>query len=433
MLKGNILSEKAPDLPGVYQFIGKTGGIIYVGKAKNLKNRLGSYFANNLQRKTAEMVSNAKKVLFRITSNEFEAIILEAELIKKYQPKYNSQLKDDKSNLYIVFTKDKYPIVKTVRKHELDRANYKLIIGPFTSGQTARRVLTISRKIIPFATHLPQKRACLYSQMGLCNPCPSIILKTEGEKKVNLEKKYRKNISRLKKILTGKVKTVQRELVKEMKGYAKNQEFEKAEDTQKQLVTLENILNPAASIERYIDNPNLIEDIRKSETKALENLLHPYFGKLNLKLIECYDCAHLAGTARTASKVAFVGGEADKSKYRHFKVKKAKRGDDYGSLKEVLGRRVLADDWKNVSGRPDLIVIDGGKGQVSTALEVISEIAIIGLAKRYETVVIKTKKGFINFRPEGPALRLLQRMRNEAHRFARRYHHFLVKRSLKVS
>src|SRR5260221_13293277 len=153
-----IKPKNLPENPGIYQFKDESKKVIYVGKAKNLKNRLGSYFSNQLLPKTAQMISNAKSVDYMIVASEFEALLLEANLIKRYKPKYNIALKDDKSPLYIGITKDKYPRVITFRKKDMSNLDLKASFGPFLDGGGAQRILRIIRRIIPFSQHLPSKR-----------------------------------------------------------------------------------------------------------------------------------------------------------------------------------------------------------------------------------------------------------------------------------
>src|SRR5258708_35962518 len=212
-MQRNDKIKNAPENPGVYQFKDIAGKIIYVGKAKNLKNRLSSYFSNQLLPKTAQMVSLAKDVVYIKVESKFEALLLEANLIKKYKPKYNIALKDDKSPLYIGITKDEYPRIIVFRKPELKTLNLKDYFGPFITGYSSKRILRLIRKIFPFSTHLPTDKICLYKQLGLCDPCPSEI---ENEidpiKKLELRKKYLRNIQNIKKILRGHLKNTTSQL-----------------------------------------------------------------------------------------------------------------------------------------------------------------------------------------------------------------------------
>lgn len=423
--------EKIPENPGVYQFKNKEGAVIYVGKAKNLKNRLGSYFLTNLLPKTAQMVATATSVSYIIVNSEFEALLLEANLIKKYRPKYNIALKDDKSPLYIGITKDKYPRIVALRKSEFPNFKLQNYYGPFLSGFSSKRVLRLLRKIFPYSTHLPAKKVCLYHQLGLCDPCPSQIEnETDPVKKQELRKKYLRNVRNVKRILSGKLGQVGLDLEKEIKELAKTERFEEAKVVASQLKTFKYVSETHEyDVEEYLTNPNFVEDIRDNERKKLKEILLKYIDVDDLIRIECFDIAHLSGSFPTASMVTFIDGDAEKKYYRHFKIYQNKKNSDVDSMQEVIKRRLKhLEDW----GRPDLIVIDGGKPQLSSVHDLLEEanIPFIGLAKRLETIVIYKDGKFIEIRPTGGALNLLQRIRDEAHRFARRLHHSQMKKSL---
>ncbi len=426
--------QELPETPGVYLFKDVKNRVIYIGKAKNLKSRVTSYFGTNLATKTLAMVTDARDLSFIKVNTEFEALLLEARLVREKQPKYNIQLKDDKSHLYIAITADKYPRVIALRKTDMGEFRLKTVFGPFIEGQSVREVLRWLRKIIPYSSHFPSKRVCIYKQIGLCDPCPSEIENEKSQKrKIYLKRKYLANIRKIKKLLSGGLNSVKNDLVKEMNEYSKKEMFEEAQKTAEQIRALEYITTPQSAPDLYLKDPNLIEDIREKEMVQLKKLLSNYFNIKKLNRIECFDVAHLAGSNPTASMVTFINGDADKSYYRHFKVYLKKKGSDTDSMRSILERRIKHFDppgggW----GKPDLIIVDGGKPQVSIAEEVLKnyKIPIIGLAKRYETIVIKKGEKFIELRPKGPALNLLQRIRDEAHRFARRLHHKQVKKSL---
>lgn len=423
-----------PETPGIYQFKDKDGEIIYIGKAKNLKNRVASYFSNNLLPKTAQMVSTATDITFIKVMSEFEALLLEANLIKKYKPKYNIALKDDKSPLYIGITKDTYPRIITFRKTELADLKLKTYFGPYLTGNSVKQILRRIRKIFPFSTHLPTTKICIYKQLGLCDPCPSEIEKTEDTKlKKELRKKYLRNVINVKNLLMGKLGKVGEDLEKEIKIASKNERYEEAGQLSHQLNLLKKVsIQTDVEIEEYLTNPNLAEDIREMETIELQEVLSKYFPDFSRPIrIECFDIAHLAGSYPTASMVTFVDGEAEKKFYRHFKIYQSKKRSDVDSMREVIRRRIKhLGDW----GRPDLIVIDGGKPQLSKVHDLLEteNLPFIGLAKRLETIVILTNGSFTEVRAEGAYLHLLQRIRDEAHRFARRLHHKQIKDNIKL-
>jgi excinuclease ABC subunit C len=331
-------------------------------------------------------------------------------------PKYNSASKDDKHPLYIKITKEKYPRVITVRKN--DDIPTLSLFGPFPSSTSVYSVLRMLRRIFPFSDHKLGKRACIYSHMGLCVPCPNTITTKEEETK------YLKNIKSIKAILSGRIKTVQSQLDTEMKAFSTKENFEEANKVLDQIQKLDYITQSRIPSESYLENPNLNEDIRTKEIAHLKSLLISYFSSIgSLERIECYDIAHLAGSSPTASMVTFIGGEPDKSLYRHFRIKKARGGDDYDSLAEVAKRRKkYFGSW----GKPDLIIVDGGKGQVTAFNKEIIDIPVIGIAKRVETLIV----GKNQIRLNGLGLNLIQRLRDEAHRFARVYHHKLVSKNM---
>ena len=432
LLEKRKIKRNLPESPGVYIFKDETGKPIYIGKARNLKNRVASYFTGTLEGKTSRMIEEAEDLSFMKVSSEFEAILLEAVLVKKHLPKFNSQLRDDKTPLYIGITKETLPRVLTFRKTQLKLEDLAKVYGPFTSSSTVRTVLQLVRRAFPFSQHKPSGRVCIYSQIGLCNPCPSKIMKskTEAEKR-ELAKAYKQNILNVKKVLSGKGNLVQKNLEKKMKDYAKTEKFEKAQKIKEQLELLDLISKPYISSSMYLKDPNLVEDIRKKEIRDLREKILPYLRIKSLRRIECFDVAHLAGTNPTASMVTFINGEPDKSFYRHFKIYIRNTRSDTDMMKSVIERRQLHwQDW----GTPDLIIVDGGRGQISAAKSASLTVPVIGLAKGRETLIFKTEKGFERLPlPESPAKALVQRLRDEAHRFARKHHHNLVAKSFKSS
>jgi excinuclease ABC subunit C len=426
--------------PKVYKDLPETAGIyvffkdllpIYIGKAINLKRRVSSYFEFNLEPKTSRMVKDAQNLSFIQVNSELEALILEAKLIRLYLPKYNIAAKDDKHPLYIQITKEKYPRIITVRKIAENQKSIAFY-GPFPSTRNVQAVLKMIRRIFPFSDHKLGKRGCLYSHIGLCNPCPSIIERiTDKSQKVNERTKYLKNIRNIKYILDGNIRKLQKNLIKEMSDASKNQDYETATEVRDRLQRIEYITRPQMPTEFYMQNPNLYEDIRISELKEFKKMLTDHKLDIkNLKRIECFDVAHLAGTKATASMVTFNKGEPDKSYYRHFRIRQAKSSSDIDSLKEVITRRLNhIKDW----GKPDLIIVDGGVAQVNTFNKVIinykSNIPVIGIAKNPDRLIVADKKLLLR----GSSLHFVSRMRDEAHRFARRYHHQLISNALTIN
>ncbi|HSX49208.1 MAG TPA: UvrB/UvrC motif-containing protein, partial [Candidatus Saccharimonadales bacterium] len=297
-----------------------------------------------------------------------------------------------------------------------------------------KQILRRIRKIFPFSTHLPTTKICIYKQLGLCDPCPSEIEKTQDmNQKKELRKKYLRNALNVKNLLMGKLGKVGEDLEKEIKEASKNERFEEAGELSRQLNLLKKVsVQTDFEIGEYLANPNLTEDIREMEITELQKVLSNYFSNLSKPIrIECFDIAHLAGSYPTASMVTFVDGEAEKKFYRHFKIYQSKKRSDVDSMREVIKRRIKhLSDW----GRPDLIVIDGGKPQLSKVHDLLEEehLPFIGLAKRLETIVILANDGFTEVRADGNYLHLLQRIRDEAHRFARRLHHKQIKDNIKL-
>ncbi|MEK7497724.1 MAG: GIY-YIG nuclease family protein [Patescibacteria group bacterium] len=406
---------KTPDSPGVYIFWNKLGKEVYIGKARNLKSRIASYFATKLYLKTKKMMAEAVRLTFIKTSSEFEALLLEANLVRKLIPKYNIELKDDKSPIYIGITNDKYPRILTVRKTQLSLLNFKQVFGPYPESGSVKYILKFLRKAFPYSEHKLGKRACIYSQIGLCDPCPNAI-QTDKQRK-----NYLKNIQSLRAILSGNISKITKELRENMHKASKEERYEEAKEILTKINALDYLTQKRLSTSGYLENPNFAEDLRKEELNELEK-----FSKVkNLHSIVCLDVAHLGGTYPTASMVTFVDGVPEKSLYRRFNIKTKLKGDT-DRLLEVFKR------IKKYPA-PDLMIVDGGKPQVSAARSVFADaFPVVGLAKQYETLVIKNGDKFKELRlPNGNAKKFMQRLRNEAHRFARSYHHLLVAKAIK--
>ncbi len=440
--KNNI--NNLPELPGIYIFWDKENSPLYIGKSRNLKARIRFYIGKNLPEKTKSMINKTSFFSIIKVTSELEALLLEANLIKLYQPKFNFNLKDDKNPLYIKITKEEYPQVLTARKIDLDlKTGRKLsYFGPFPSSQNVKTVLSLLRKIFPFSQHKVSKKACFYNQLGLCDPCPSVIAKTKDKKeKILSKKRYLENIKRIKEVLSGKIDKVILELDKKMEKLSKEERYEEALIIRDQIQKLRYITQTPIPAIEFIKNPNLEQDLRKQELQELKNLLSNYIKLKTLPYrIECYDVAHLSGTFPTASMVTFINAEPEKNLYRQFKIRQKRGADDIASLKEVSQRRARhfnALNTKEYWGIPDLILVDGGKAQVAVFWNEMKKyhIPVIGLAKRYETLIVPTPApGRPIFKPisipRGHALNLLQRIRDEAHRFARKLHHKLIQKEL---
>jgi excinuclease ABC subunit C len=407
-----------PNLPsktGVYLFKNAQGQVIYVGKAVNLKSRVHSYFQNNLLPKTSLLVSEIESIDYIEVQSEIEALILEANLIKKFRPRYNVRLKDDKDYLYIKVTKEKYPRIITARLRDLDAA--KIYFGPFPNSRAVRQTIRLIQKLFPhWICKNPPGQTCLYAHINLCfGPC----------RKDFEPKEYEKRVHQIILFLKGKKDKVVKQITKEMNQKAKDLNFEKAALLRDQLESINYVTTQTRLVSHYLQNPNLLDDLRREELHQLEEIL-------NLKKIpariECYDISNTMGKEASGSMIVFTQAQADKSQYRKFKIKRSPGVDDYAMLKEVLQRR-----FKNTWPSPDLIVIDGGKGQLKVACEVLKEtgrdIPIISLAKRREEIFLPIQPASLKLPQSSPALQLIQRLRDEAHRFALNYHRHLRRKS----
>jgi len=437
------LSTKVKNLPrepGVYLFKNKQEKVIYVGKAKNLKSRVSSYFQKKLilEPKTRVLVSRITDLEIILTATELEALILEAELIKKYWPKYNIAHKDDKTHLFIVIRKEnKLPKVITARKTDLKKSDIKF--GPYTNSTTTKQILRTMRKIFPFRDCSPSKFAryqrmnkpCLYGHLSLCMaPC---LAETDL-------KHTQREITRLKNFLLGKSSSVIRDYERLMQKASQEKKYELAAHYRDMLKKFEYVRTSFKTPDQYIDNPNLLEDIAARSLKDLKEGI-PILDNEPLH-IECYDISNISGKEAVGSMVVSLEGKITKSHYKRFKIKLKNQPDDVFMMKEVLTRRIqrgLEVKSKDFSwSLPDLIVLDGGKGQVSAGLEVTDsmgvKIPVIGLIKKKETLVYKNNGEFEekNLPETNEGLKLLIRLRDEAHRFAQSYHRRLRLKKIKV-
>lgn len=538
-----------PDLSGCYLYYDKDNTVIYVGKAKNLKRRVKSYF-NRSQKstKTIALVSKIERLEYIITDTEVEAFILEDQLIKKYKPKYNILLKDDKKYPYFLITNEDFPRILVVRKKNLnpDKGHF---FGPYTDIRAMYSTLDFIKKIFPLKQCKQPKfksRPCLYYDIGKClAPCQNKISSDE----------YKKLVYQAELFLTGKQGELLKQLMEQIQKYSDSEQFEKAaklrdsyfdlqKTLEKQKVVYEStrlnediisILQDGGIFAivilmiregRLIDKKSFtykVEETEKSEffatffkeyysmlkldfpdkiisselesvgEKALYeewleiiskkkvkisygktqagkkmqeladknakdvlekakiqslvelandfNEVGAYLSeKLKLKnfpyKIECYDISHIQGTNTVASGICFINGVPKKSLYKRYKVKSTEgKPDDFQSMKEVLTRRFKRlgeEGWE----KPDLIIIDGGKGQLSSVMQIVNELGISGidivsLAKREEEVFLPNKSTSIMLPRGSSALFLIQRIRDEAHRFAITYHRNLRLKALK--
>lgn len=406
-----------PSGPGIYFFLDRKGNVLYVGKAKNLKKRVSNYFTNTtgILEKTKLLIFQAHKIKTIKTSSEIEAFLLEANYIKEYKPKFNLKLTDGKAYPLIRITiKDKYPKVLVARKTDDKKSLY---FGPYPQAKSMRLVLKTIRKIFPFQS-IPNhgKGICLYHHLELC-PCPSVF------DSLDLKKEYKKNIKHLIAFLNGKTKKVLSDLKKERDIFSKKEEFEKANLIQQKITAIELIINSYSLRFDQDINPNMKEDLAKLALKSLKEILLLNNIKVtSLERIECYDISNTSGKNATGSMVVFTNGQKDASSYRKFRIKNNHvLPDDFAMMEEVLSRRLKHQEWTF----PDLFIVDGGKGQVSSALKALSEnnieIPVVGLAKKEETIITSNFKEII-LPKDSQALKLMMEIRDEAHRFAITYH-----------
>lgn len=430
--------------PGVYFHKDTAGKIIYVGKAAILKNRVSSYFQNSKTRdpKTHILVGEIADTDWVVVGSEVEALFLESELIKRYKPKYNIELRDDKNWNYIKIGKQAYPVISYVRRPLDDGASY---FGPFTEGDAMKRAMKYLRRIFPYVTHDPlPPRACLQAHLGLC---------PNAEEGAITPAAYKRQINQLAMYLRGDKDKLLREIERDMKRAAGRKDYEAAAKARDQLRDLQ------ALGKQMIFGDKELFDL------TLDQALVGLSERLDLagipRRIEAYDISHMQGTDNVASMVVFTDGVPNRDQYRRFKMR-LPGNNDFAHMHEVIERRFSGknlEDWP----KPDLILIDGGKGQLASALDVLDAkgiaIPAMGLAKREEEIIrrnsnvqipiskvnsqklnVATSAGHwedeawvtantdfevILLPPSSHVLQLLQRVRDEAHRFAVTYHGLL--------
>jgi excinuclease ABC subunit C len=529
--KQKAILASLPDTPGIYRYYNKEDILIYVGKAKDLKKRVTSYFSKQSQynRKTEKLVSEIERLEYTITNSEFDALLLENNFIKENQPKYNILLKDDKTFPYLCILKERFPRIISTRKFIPKQGEY---FGPYTSVVTMKAVLELVRQLYSIRTcslllskeNIEQKKfkVCLEFHIGNCKgPC-------EG---LQEESSYLDEIAQARNILKGDLSVVENEFIRRMTVASEAMEFEKAALYKHKLELLEKfqtkslVVNPkltnidvvtitSTETEAFInylkikegsiifstnlevkkkldetdeeilslvvqelrttyhsDNPEVFtnlslpvksegfenvvpqigdkkklvdlslknalyqkrdKEISKEEQKSKKNkVLHIMQENLRLiqypKIIECFDNSNFQGTNPVASMVRFVDGKPDKKGYRHFNIKTVTGPDDFASMKEIVGRR-----YKRIMEEqgeyPQLIIVDGGKGQLSSACEALQEVGlygkipIVGIAKKLEEIYYPEDPLPLLISKKSPALLLIQRIRDEAHRFAITFH-----------
>lgn len=416
-----------PNAPGVYFHKNARGQIIYVGKAAVLKNRVRQYFQNsrNMDPKTIVLVSEIADTDWIVTESEIDALFLESEMVKRYKPRYNVLLQDDRSQLFVRITmRDAYPYISFTRMPMDDGADY---YGPYYNGWAVKKALKYLRRIFPYSVHaVMPKRVCLQYHLGLC---PGV----EEQKVTSVE--YKKTLYKLILYLKGERKKLIKQLEAEMKQAAKAQNYELAAKRRNQIRNLKELQKQIIFSDReFMD---ISKDQALSGLSALLTIPLP-------RRIEGYDISHMQGTNNVASMVVASNGLADKAEYRKFKMR-LPGNNDFGHMHEVISRRFsgLHLDWP----KPDLLLIDGGKGQLTAAIQALKErgvnVPAIGLAKRLEEIVIHKQSSDVKLNAkhlqgayvtenqdyyivllpkDSHIVKLLQRIRDESHRFAVSYH-----------
>jgi len=428
MISSNIKikNQTLPDFPGVYFFYDKNQNLLYIGKATSLKKRVSSYFSKAHDRRIAEMVSQIARIDYLETPTVIEALVLEANQIKAKSPKYNILERDDKSFLYLTISNEDFPRPILYRGLDLEKLEinpfdrhlstkakkyFLAVFGPYTSGSALRKSLDIIRKIIPWSDCRPpavtgKTKACFDVHIGRCpGVCSGAIEK----------KAYRKIIRNLILFFEGKKNSLIVSLKKDMKKAAAEKRFEEAGKIRNKIFALEHIQDVAV-ISR--------EDSELPFAK-LKDVSFDLRGR-----IEAYDISNISGTSAVGSMVVFEDGQPDKKSYRKFKIKTVKGANDTAMLEEVLRRRLLrAEKQPGAWPLPEVFVIDGGEGQVNRANQILEEfkikIPVIGLAKGFDRkqdrLVFKANdKELAQLATSGKEL--FQQVRDEAHRFAVKYH-----------
>lgn len=394
-----------PDTPGVYFMKDAQGEIIYVGKAGSLKKRVSSYFSHHgLSVKTGVMMSYVRDISYETLPSEHEALLRESELIKKWQPRFNISLKDDKSYPYIIVTHEDFPRVCIGRRRKKTEQDADFF-GPYTQARLLRRALKILRRSFPFCScrAFPGK-TCLNFDLDLClAPCVQKVRRG----------KYLAVIRSLEDFLTKKDTDLVEDLSHRLQKLVRQERFEDAAKLRDQLEAL-----------------SILTSLKKSFPETMREWGD--WEKLGLRKeprrIETFDISNYSGQESVGSMVSFWDARPDKNNYRRFRIRSVEGIDDYAMIREVVGRRyrrILEEGQKF----PDLILIDGGAGHLAAARAVLLSLGVTvpvaAIAKEEELIYIPQRRMPVKLEKSSPALRLIQACRNEAHRFAVKYHHLL--------
>ncbi len=416
---------KFPSTPGVYLFQDQAGRVLYIGKAKNLRARVGSYFlaAAAEDQRTAHLVREAYDVDFVETESDVDALLMEARLIKDIQPKFNRDLRDDKSFPYLqITTHEDYPRVEVTRE---PRSSGAKLYGPFANAGSLRGAVQAMQRVFKFRTcsldieaddeRWRWFRPCLLASINQCTaPCNLRIGKEE----------YRNDIKRLRMFLEGNRKKLLNQMQAEMADAAANLRFEQAARLRDEIGMLER-LRDRGELDKH-EQPEVFFIDPKKGLAGLQKIFKLASRPRN---IEGVDIAHLGGNETVASLVQFIDGLPFKPGYRRFRIRDVEGIDDYASIREVVARR-----YRKLRAEgdifPDVLLVDGGIGQLRRAMEAFEKLQIepplvLSLAKKEELVYAMGRNKPLRLSRRSYALRLLQYVRDEAHRFAQHYHHIL--------
>lgn len=402
--------KDVPTEPGVYIFRNFAQDPIYVGKASVLKNRLSSYFqdSKNHHQKTKAMLSHVHDFEWMVLESEQAALVKENELIKLWQPHYNIMLRDDKTYPWVKVTlQDSFPRIYFTRKLQMDGALY---YGPYPKVYDAKKIISYvieTYKIRDCKDNIQENtltEACLNLQIGTCDgPCQNLIS----------AKNYQQLIKKACRFLEGQQKDILRTLKQEMERSARNMRFEKAAELRDMIQAAESIAK-GKSIKKTFQSEAIIKELQE-KLQLTEAPIH----------MECFDISNISGTNPVASQVVFKHAKPSKKDYRKYKIKTVEGIDDFAMMHEAV-YRAYARRIQEKKDLPQLIIVDGGKGQLSAAHDALTQLGLdipmIGLAKQFELIYTPGAKDPIVLSKYTDALKLLQNIRDEAHRFAISFH-----------
>ncbi len=401
-------TKDLPSAPGVYLMKGREGTVLYIGKARDIKKRVSSYFQNKTSSpKIDVLVGRIEDVDYIETATEVDALLLEAQLIRKYSPRYNTRAKDDKSFPFIKITGEKFPLIHITRTKTDRKSTY---YGPFTDARLLREAVRVINAVFPIrkCMTLP-KSACLYYHIGQClAPC----IKPE------VKDQYDGVIQEVKSFIGGGKKTLMEYLTDKMKEASRGLKFEEAQFYKEQIQALGSLKRKRFYRSRDISGVSL------SATSELKKALG--LSKIPERIV-CFDVSNMAGQEAVASRVSFYYEMPDKNEYRRYKIRTVVGIDDYAMIQEALQRMLRGIKLGKEAFLPDLIMIDGGKGHLNAAHAILEregfgEVALVAIAKQFEYLYILESKGPVILPVDSKALHLVKRIRDEAHRFAITYH-----------